>query len=125
MSDKAKLALDLFYTGKHRRCATTAGQVWHLIAQTPIGAGPSYPSPRHKKKTGRNSSRSVENFFFRLRVFYGQYVQKSRPAISSFPGVILRQDPYTTFSKCVTHYDTFSVKSCKVSWALRGDLLSK
>jgi len=27
----------------------------------------------------------------------------------------------TTFSKCVTHYDTFIPEGCKVSWALRGN----
>ena len=27
---------------------------------------------------------------------------------------------YTPFSKCVTHYDTFSHAAAKMSWALRG-----
>ena len=27
---------------------------------------------------------------------------------------------YTPFSKCVTHYDTFSHSAAKMSWALRG-----
>ena len=35
-------------------------------------------------------------------------------------GVFSGSRSYTTFSKCVTHYDTFSTSAAKMSWALRG-----
>ena len=52
---------------------------------------------------------------------HGQH--KSFLSPSSLTSFLLRtygSRGYTTFSKCVTHYDTFSTSAVKMSWALRG-----